>query len=181
MKGVVMTGAALKQETYLPEAIPQVAQVYDFLQAHEKTGRGAVEPRYFLAGATAGDQVELPVEVYRAVRQVVEALQQGLAVTVAPQTQTLTTQQAADLLGVSRPTVIKLLDGGKISFERSGTHRRILLRDLLAYRQQRRAEQYDALDATSVEIDDEEDLDTALQQLREARRVVAARRRGIAE
>jgi excisionase family DNA binding protein len=111
-------------------------------------------------------------------RQVVEALQQGLAVTVAPQTQTLTTQQAADLLGVSRPTVIKLLDEGKIPFERTGTHRRILLRDLLAYREQRRADQYAMLEATSVDVDDEGDLDTTLQQLREARQAVAARRRG---
>lgn len=172
-----MVDAALKQETYLPEADTQVAQIYDFLEAHERAGRGAPEPRYFLAGSTPGDQVELPVEVYRVVRQVVEALRQGLAVTVVPQTQTLTTQQAADLLGVTRPTVIKLLDEGKVPFERSGTHRRILLRDLLTYRRQRRSEQYAALEATSISLDDEEDLDTALQQLRDARRAVAARRR----
>jgi excisionase family DNA binding protein len=115
--------------------------------------------------------------VYRVLRQVVEALRQGLAVTVAPLAQTLTTQQAADLLGMSRPTVIKLLDEGRIPFERVGTHRQILLRDLLIYREQRRAEQYAALEATAVDIDDEQDLDTALEQLREARQAVAARRR----
>jgi excisionase family DNA binding protein len=176
-----MAGAALKQETYLPEADAQVARIYDFLEAHERAGRGVPSPRYFLAGATPGDQVELPAEIYRAVRQVVEAMQQGLAVTVVPQTQTLTTQQAADLLGITRPTVIKLLDSGKIPFERSGTHRRILLRDLLDYRQQRRAEQYAAIDATGAGRDGEEDLETTLQELREARRAVAARRRGAAE
>ncbi|MFL6055026.1 MAG: helix-turn-helix domain-containing protein [Actinoallomurus sp.] len=85
-------------------------------------------------GYAPGDQIELPAEVYRVLRHVIEALQQGLAVTVAPLTQTLTTQQAADLLGVSRPTLVKLLDEGKIPFDRAGTHRRILLRDLLAYR-----------------------------------------------
>jgi excisionase family DNA binding protein len=131
----------------------------------------------FLAGSSPGDRVALPAEVYRMLRQVVEALRQGFAVTVAPLAQTLTTQQAADLFGVSRPTVIKLLDEDRIPFERVGTHRRILLRDLLVYREQRRAEQYAALEATAVDIDDEQDLDTALEQLREARRTVTARRR----
>jgi excisionase family DNA binding protein len=169
--------APLRQETYLPEADNQVAQVYDFLEAHEKAGRGAPGPQYFLAGSSPGDRVELPVGIYRVLRQVIEALRQGLAVTIAPLTQTLTTQQAADLLGVSRPTVIKLLDAKKIPFERTGTHRRILLRDLLAFREQRRAEQYAALAATSIDLGEEDDLDSTLQRLREARRAVAARRR----
>jgi excisionase family DNA binding protein len=168
-----MTAPTLAQETYLPDGGAQVARVHDFLRAHDDTGQG----RYFLVGSTPGDQVELPAEIYRALQKVVDALQQGLAVTVAPLTQTLTTQQAADLLGVSRPTVIKLLDEGKIPFERMGTHRRVLLRDLLTYRDQRRAEQYAALEATSVSLDDEEDLDTVLQRLRETREVVASRRR----
>ncbi|GGM59849.1 hypothetical protein GCM10011608_51160 [Micromonospora sonchi] len=173
-----MTAAALKEETYLPEADGRLAQVHDFMQAHEKAGRGPLEPRYFLAGTAPGDRVELPAEIYGVLRQVVEALQQGFAVTVAPRTLTLTTQQAADLLGVSRPTVVKLLDEGRIPFERVGTHRRVRLPDLLAYREKRRAEQYAALEATSVDIDDEEDLDVVLRRLREARRAVARGRRG---
>lgn len=171
-----MSGTALRQETYLPDAGGRVARIHDFLEAHERAGRTTPEPRYFLAGAVPGDQVELPEEIYRVIRQVVEALQQGLAVTVAPLTLTLTTQQAADLLGISRPTVIKLLDEGKIPFERTGTHRRIRLHDLLEYRDQRRAEQYAFLEATGVGLD-EEDLETALERLREARRAVAARRK----
>lgn len=172
-----MKTADLRQETYLPDARGQVAQIYDFLKAHEQAGRGRPEPRYFLSGSAPGDRIELPVEIYRALRHVVEALQHGLAVTVAPLTQTLTTQQAADLLGVSRPTLVKLLDEGKIPFERAGSHRRVLLRDLLDYREQRRAAQYAALEATAVDIDDEEDLDTVLEQLREARHAVTKRRR----
>jgi excisionase family DNA binding protein len=173
-----MSMSALTQETYLPQDDREVAEVFDFLQAHEASGRGAVEPRYLLAGAAPGDQVELPVAVYRVLRQVVEAMRQGLAVTVMPQTLTLTTQQAADLLGLSRPTLIKLLDAGRIPYERVGMHRRIQLRDLLTYREQRREEQYEALEATAVAIDDEDDLDTALANLRAARRAAAARRRG---
>jgi excisionase family DNA binding protein len=173
-----MNTAAPRQETYLPDTHGQAARIYDFLKAHEEAGRGRPEPHCFLAGAAPGDRIELPAEVYRVLRHVVEALQQGLAVTVAPLTQSLTTQQAADLLGVSRPTLVKLLDEGRIPFERAGSHRRLLLRDVLAYREERRAAQYAALDATAVDTEDEEDLDTVLAQLREAREVVAKRRRG---
>jgi excisionase family DNA binding protein len=169
-----MSGSMLQQETYLPAMDGQVSEVYDFIRSHE-VDRG--RPQYFLAGSTPDDRVELPVEVYRVLHQVVEALQRGLAVTVAPLTKTLTSQQAADLLGVSRPTVIKLLNEQKIPFERAGSHRRILLRDLLEYRERRRAEQYAALEATSAGVDDEQDVTETLQRLREARRTVAERRR----
>jgi excisionase family DNA binding protein len=116
--------------------------------------------------------------VHRVLRQVVDALADGLAVTVAPQAMTLTTQQGADLLGITRPTFVKLLEQGNILYTRVGTHRRVLLADVLDYRERRRAEQYAALQATAVDIHDEEDLESALASLRDARRVVAERRRG---
>src|SRR5215218_7732312 len=115
--------SGLTQETYLPEAREELSAVYDFLQAHQAAGRDRPATHYFLSGAEPGDQVEIPAGVYRVLRQVVEAMREGMAVTIAPQTQTLTTQQAADLLGVSRPTLVKLLDDGRIAYERVGTHR----------------------------------------------------------
>ena len=62
-------------------------------------------------------------------------------ITLVPRTQRLTTQEAADFLGVSRPTLVKLLEDGKIPYEQPGRHRRILFTDLLAYleRQQQSA------------------------------------------
>ncbi|SDM70030.1 helix-turn-helix domain-containing protein [Allokutzneria albata] len=169
-------GETLRQETYLPEVDEgeQFARVYDFLQAHEDAGHGRPRVPCFLSGSSPADRVELPVELYRVLRQVVTALQDGLAVTVAPVTATLTTQQAAELLGVSRPTVIRLLDDEQIPFERVNSHRRILLRDLLAYREERRARQYAALEATAVE--DDEDVDLALRRLKNARHEIAKRR-----
>ncbi|MGH3635806.1 MAG: helix-turn-helix domain-containing protein [Mycobacterium sp.] len=170
-----MATVSMNRETYLPDADDEVARVSEFLAAHEKGGRDAPEPRYFLAGPGAGERVELPPEAYRVLRQVIEAMRQNLAVTVVPQTQMLTTQQAADLLGVSRPTVIKLLDEAKIPFDRAGTHRRILLRDLLDYRARRREEQYALLAAMTA--DEEDDPEAVLDQLRAARHAVAERRR----
>ncbi len=55
----------------------------------------------------------LPEEVYRILAGVVEALREGKVITIVPQTQRLTTQEAADFLGVSRPTLVKLLEQGK--------------------------------------------------------------------
>jgi len=173
----VSTTARLKEETYLPDPAQDVAPVYDFLKAHEDARRGRPDPQYFLAGASCEDRVELPVEIYHVLRQVVAAMQQNLAVTVMPHATTVTTQQAAELLGVSRPTVIKLLENNQVPFTRTGSHRRILLRDLLEYRERRRSDQYAALGATAVDIKDEDDLDGTLAKLREARHVVANRRR----
>lgn len=66
--------------------------------------------------------------------------------TVAPQHTTLTTQQAADLLGVSRPTLIRLLEAGEISYTTPGRHRRLRLSDVLDYRDRVRHERDRRLD-----------------------------------
>jgi excisionase family DNA binding protein len=68
----------------------------------------------------AGERIELPAEVFTVLREVVLAMAEGEAVTVAPHHQTLTTQEAADLLGVSRPTLVRLLEQGKIPYEQPG-------------------------------------------------------------
>jgi len=112
--------------------------------------------------------------VYQALVQVVEALAAGKAVTVSPQEPQLTTQQAADLLGVSRPTVVRMIESGELAAERNGNRRRLLLSDVLAYRERRRARQYAMLAATSVDIDDEDDPAEMIERLREARKTAAA-------
>lgn len=173
-----MSSEGLLQETYIPPAEgEELAKVYDFLAAHEEK-RGERPPaQYFLSGPEHGDHVQLPEDMYKLLLQVVSAMQAGLAVTVAPLSQTLTTQQAADLLGISRPTLVRLLDDGHIRYERINSHRRLLLRDVLEYREQRRRSQYAALEAMAVDVDDEDDLATALESVKEARRAVAERRR----
>ena len=175
--GTPVVTDALAQETYLPAtAGGQLARVHDFIEAHEAARGGRPEPRYLLAGPQPGEQVELPENVYRILQHVVEALQAGLAVTVAPTATTLTTQQAAELLGVSRPTVVKYLDSGQIPHTKVGSHRRVLLQDVLKFREARKVRQHDAVAATSAGFDElsPEDAET---YLREARKAVAERRR----
>ena len=93
-----------------------------------------------------GSRVVLPEQLAEVLRDVAQALAQGQAVTVAPQHTTLTTQQAAELLGVSRPTFVKLLESRALPFTRPGRHRRILLSDVLAYSERSRRERDEALD-----------------------------------
>jgi excisionase family DNA binding protein len=87
-----------------------------------------------------GEQVPLPEEIYRVVVEAVEAMREGKIITLVPRTQRLTTQEAADFLGISRPTLVKLLEDGKIPYDRPGRHRRIGFTDLLAFAAERRHE-----------------------------------------
>lgn len=168
--------SAAAEETYSSANPEDLARVYNFIEAREVTGRGRPTPRYLLAGAEPGDQVELPEEVYRILRQVIQAMREGLSVTVSPVSQTLTTQQAADILGMSRPTLVRLLDRGEIPFERVNSRRSTKLSDVLNYRTRRREKQYEALEAMPY-VDENTPLPEVLAQLKEARHAVAARRR----
>jgi excisionase family DNA binding protein len=103
-------------------------------------------PAHAALVAPDGTLVRLPPAVYDVIVQVITALRAGRAITVAPLAQRLTTQEAADLLGVSRPTLVKLLEDGKIPFEQPGRHRRVRLDDLIAFRDRRRIERSEALD-----------------------------------
>lgn len=100
-----------------------------------------------------GQTVELPLEAFQVLRQVAQAMSVGKAITVAPIDQLLTTQEAANLLGISRPTLIKLLESGEISFERPGAsrHRRVRLHDVLDYQQHKRAQRRSELDELTRE------------------------------
>jgi excisionase family DNA binding protein len=84
-----------------------------------------------------GRALDLPQPVYHLLLQILEGMQQGKAISIVSVAQDLTTQQAAEMLGVSRPFFVKLLEADELPFHLAGTHRRVYLRDLLDYKQRR--------------------------------------------
>lgn len=133
--------------------LPPAESLHELVAMFSRLG---AEPATTLSGPN-GEHLILPPEVFEVLRDVVEAMADGQAVTIAPVHQRLTTQEAADLLGVSRPTIVKLLETGEIPFEQPGRHRRVRLADVLAYRERSSAERRAALDRM-VEIADEADM-----------------------
>jgi excisionase family DNA binding protein len=82
--------------------------------------------------------VAIPAELATALRETVLALAHGEAVTLTPHEALLTTQEAAEVLGVSRPTLVRLLESGALPFTKPGTHRRVRLEDVLDYAERQR-------------------------------------------
>ena len=93
-----------------------------------------------------GQPVAVPEQLVVVLRAVVDELRAGRGVSVASLHAELTTAEAAELLAVSRPYLVKLLEGGAIPFRKVGTHRRVRLVDVLAYRDRQDARSRQALD-----------------------------------
>jgi excisionase family DNA binding protein len=103
-----------------------------------------------LVGAD-GERLDLPEAVFRLLKDIVRNMQLGRAIVLIPENQQLTTQRAADLLGVSRPHLVKLLETEELPYHKVGSHRRIYLKDLLAYQRRRDVERKAALDRIAKE------------------------------
>jgi excisionase family DNA binding protein len=97
------------------------------------------------------DRIPLPDAIYRVLLHTLRFLEKGEGVMILPSTQEMTTQSAADMLGVSRQYLVQLLEGGKIPFHKVGTHRRVSLKDVVAYRKERDARRRTMLDEIAQE------------------------------
>src|SRR5256885_16483988 len=112
--------SALRERTLLPPEDPSDLARFarGLAEVHAPTRARLVGPD--------GSEIEIPEDLYGVLRDVVEALSQGLAISIAPHNTMLTTQEAADLLNISRPTLIRLLTEGEIPHTMRGRHRRDL-------------------------------------------------------
>jgi excisionase family DNA binding protein len=92
-----------------------------------------------------GRQIGLPPAVHELLLAILKNLQAGNAVSIVPEHQQLTTQRAANILGVSRPFLVGLLEDGALPFHMVGSHRRVYLSDLLDYKRRRDAARHDSI------------------------------------
>jgi excisionase family DNA binding protein len=103
-----------------------------------KSSRGAF--RMIVTSGEDKEELTIPAVAFRMLEMILTEMAQGHAVALSPVDREVTTQKAADLLNVSRPHLIKLLESGRIPFRKIGSHRRIRVADVLEYKARMDAE-----------------------------------------
>lgn len=88
-----------------------------------------------------GEKIKLPVKALKLLGEILKSMSEGKPVSIVPIATEVTTQTAAELLGCSRPYLVKLLEEGKIEYTKVGKHRRIKYEDVVHYQQKMKEEQ----------------------------------------
>ncbi len=87
------------------------------------------------------ERIRVPLSALKLLAKILKEIGKGKPVSIVPMATEVTTQAAAEILGCSRPHVVKLLETGKIKFTKVGKHRRIKYEDVMAYKNKMKAEQ----------------------------------------
>jgi excisionase family DNA binding protein len=156
------TGIADFQETIAPTAADKELARKSSRQLSRFLGKRPVGnplPAFRLrvqADNEPEEVVVIPMSAFRLLTDILTQMARGNAVTLMPVYAKLTTQQAADILNVSRPFLISLIDDGKIPYRKVGTHRRIRFDDLMTYKHdtdQKRLQTLEELTREAQELD----------------------------
>ena len=121
-------------------------------QLEQILSRESAQPK--LVGSN-GEEILIPESVYSILRQIVHAMASGQAFSVELHNRELTTQEAAELLKVSRPFFIKLLKEGAIPYIEVGKHRRVLFQDVITYKEQRQVKRRQGMKELSQFLQEE--------------------------
>lgn len=116
--------AAMESYNALESALKQIRSEYPEVEIEE-----------------SGNRIKIPRRALELLAQILEQTGKGMPVSIVPIATEITTQAAAEILGCSRPHIVKLLESGEIKFTKVGKHRRIKYRDLMEYKKKRKAEQ----------------------------------------
>lgn len=103
------------------------------------------------------DRITLPYKALKLLGDVLKAMSEGRPISIVPLATEVTTQKAAEILGCSRPHLVKLLEDGKIAFVKVGKHRRIRFEDVMRYKEKMKQEQKQHL-IDMMRADEEEGL-----------------------
>lgn len=87
------------------------------------------------------EKIRIPLSALKFLASILKEMSQGKPISIVPVATEVTTQAAAEILGCSRPHIVKLLETGKIPFTKVGKHRRIKYEDVISYRKEMKAEQ----------------------------------------
>lgn len=88
-----------------------------------------------------GEKITIPKSALSLLGKILKAMSQGNLISIVPIATEVTTQSAAEILSCSRPHLVKMLEEGKIPFTKVGKHRRLMIEDVLKYKQQMKEEQ----------------------------------------
>ena len=101
-----------------------------------------------------GEFITIPKKALSLLSAIIRNMAEGKTISIVPSNSEVSTQQAAEMLNVSRPHLIKLLEAKKIPFKKVGSHRRILLKDIMEYKERQAKERESQLDFLSNQAQD---------------------------
>ncbi|MEG3878058.1 helix-turn-helix domain-containing protein [Microcoleus sp. herbarium7] len=154
--------AMLKQKASPESVLLQEKEQESIAQLAQILSRESAQPKLVTSN---GEEIILPESVCNILRQAVQAMASEQAVSIVRHNRELTTQQAANILNVSRPFLVKLLDEGAIPCIKVGSHRRIQLKDLIIYKEQRKVKRRQGLKELTQFLQEEGFYEAGIQDI----------------